>query len=192
MNIKLSKQQIKLFFSRYWAILLLGVAGVCALVTTVFDIKNGLDSSQIYTLFITDCSVNNELDDYIKDNLNTIKEVNIYSYASNDIYYQSTYPLLGLNDSDVIIMPKSEINYESLSKNFGLFSENTIDGLIYDGKCYGIKIYDSITKEGKLKDYITYSLDEDYYLLVCLSSSHSGISDTINESFLEMIFSEKK
>ena len=125
-----------------------------------------------------------------------LKEIDVYSVLENDSNFSELLVTRGLLMSDMFILPSDTI----LEKDHSSFMELDVEYIksgtnydfeyvVLDEKILAIKIYNSETKEGLLKNYINYS-DKDYYLMISVNtkqmdSNTEGIIYILNK-FIEL------
>lgn len=96
----------------------------------------------------------------------------IYVHSSEETYYYLTLQTKGLNESDLLILPESQLTFERVTQAFTPLDSVGLDyaAVTYavDGVAYGVKVYDKEKKTGCLTDVITYlkqgEPEQDYYL----------------------------
>ena len=125
-----------------------------------------------------------------------LKEIEVFSVLESDTTFSELLVTRGLLMSDILILPSDTI----LEKDHSSFMEIDVEYIksgtnydfeyvVLDEKILAIKIYNSETKEGLLKDYINYS-DKDYYLMINVNtkqmdSNTEGITYILNK-FIEL------
>ena len=135
----------------------------------LFNIATDTSAQKKITVFVEAEEVSDNafavyLESVMPEKLKMVK-VHPFSYAMFDEYT--------LTHADIYIVKADEA--EKYIESFAPI-ENREDGkeyFEYDGKTYGIKIYDAATGRGSEKEYITYS-DCDYYLFYGVNSVHIG------------------
>ena len=133
-----------------------------------------------------------EVDDTaLKERLSTdksdyLKNVDIYALSPALPQFYTLFETHGLLDSDVLILPENVYTEGDYFTQFARIIDKEYfagfySGAVYlekDGKAYGIKVFDGITKTGIAEDYVSYTYEnfknEDYFLFFNKRSLHTG------------------
>ena len=180
----MTKIDLKTHIQTKWKYQLLGIVGAFIVSIIAITISSAPTKKEKISIFLTCYKAENNFSAYmdsIKPDYLEIIELNIKQ--KEDTYYGTV--IQGFRkDADFIIVPESKIDYiitkdcliltddmigELTNKHYDYYSINDIN--------YGLKIYSKDTKEGILKEYITFNQensDEDCYLFVNNKSLHMG------------------
>lgn len=181
-----------------WYIYLASITLVIVSFCVAVSIKSEPKAEEKINFVIVSRGVNNELKNYLNNNKpNDIKKIEfrfVDLETKNLNYYFST--LRGSSDFFILPLDYAEgnssitINYSANIKTDYLNEKLGETPTYYYSEEYakGIKIYDGISKEGYLKDYITYNNEgetKDYYLFFTFNSKNIG---QLNNSNSEKVF----
>ena len=176
----------KIFSKWYLYIILALVSSVSFCI--LLNVRVSPKADQRITFFIgavdSDVSkLNNKCKEFVDDNVMAINYRYHNIHASNFTFIYSSFR----EDSDFFILPIDYVNKNlgrtaSLSANLNEEYINSklnyqFDYLEVEGNKKAIKVYDSLTEEGILKDYVTYIDEEikcDYYLFFEFDSVNIG------------------
>ncbi len=138
----------------------------------IFVATNDIDNENFYKY------INSIKDPYLKKVT--------YRYVKNDaIDFEQIYNTTLLSWCDIVILPESKIvtnkldYFISIDLNDASKYFNNQAYYVYNGKNYGIKIYDNASKNGKLTSYLDYG-NEDYYIFLRANSLHMGDLNNAN------------
>jgi len=191
---------VKKNFIKHWPLILAGVILTSFITCAGISIKCKPTEKEKVMVFAASGTI--DVGTFVKE-CNSVKEEYIreidvkHGYTNLD----STKTLFGMVYSycDFYIFPES---WTERIKPLALtFDEPTINSLIpnstglpllNDGENnYGIKIYDKVTGEGKMKSIIKYSDEidkENYYILFRKTSLHiKGFTDVFSDNALKMV-----
>ena len=180
----MTKIDLKTHIQTKWKYQLLGIVVAFIVSIIAITISSAPTKKEKISIFLTCYKAENNFSAYmdsIKPDYLEIIELNIKQ--KEDTYYGTV--IQGFRkDADFIIVPESKIDYiitkdcliltddmigELTNKHYDYYSINDIN--------YGLKIYSKDTKEGILKEYITFNQetsDEDCYLFINNKSLHMG------------------
>ena len=136
------------------------------------------------SVFLTCYSVDEQLSASINESLpEGIRSFDVGSFDPENTFYAPYFTTFG-RDADLVALPQkfsdmcdcekyfASIDEEEITSRFG-----NVEFFYYNGKAYGIKIFDKNTKTGIATDYIQYcreGQEENIYLFFGLSSRHIG------------------
>ncbi len=164
---------------------------------TINKVTEPKDYERVNIFIASNSASGTDLRSKLKENKPSyLKEIDVYSVLENDSNFSELLVTRGLLMSDMFILPADSI----LEKDHSSFMEIDVEYIksgtnydfeyvVIDEKILAIKIYNSETKEGLLKNYINYS-DKDYYLMLSvntkqMSPSNEGIIYILNK-FIEL------
>lgn len=145
-------------------------------------------ANEVFSIFVDANLIDNKsFESFIKENTDSKnKEINVYSSLSSLSIYTVMFQTQGL-ESDLLILSDNGVNQSYVTNFIELKSDMSYyssTNKIYDGKHYGIQIYDG--QEGYLSEYIKYENDINYYVFINKNSVHT--SKIISSGVTEQIF----
>lgn len=185
MNLKKDSKTTKRNIIRNFAIYIVVIVVVLVVVTSLFDIKNKLKSNQIFNIFIASNTQNeNEFATLIKNQNDSIKEVNIYSCSIDDTYFSVLFSLHGQLEADLIVLPKSILDEKMMAGFCELDDDLKSSSIVYENR--GLLVHDNNYSNEILDNYCTFN-EEQYYLFISLNSCHFGKDDYFAKDVIKNI-----
>ena len=160
-----------------WYLYLLSLIVTTILLTWLFSFFPDVKRKEIINVYIMCYGINeDEISNYFNSNKpDEIKQVHTSFTNENSLYSEYSFQTKGILDSDVLILPYSLIEGYELN-NYFVSIDSTLNGynyLVKDEVNYGITLYDYVSHNSYLDDYILYGLsfennEQNYYLFINL------------------------
>ena len=164
---------------------------VIALLMGVFVINYSIDlinkprNEETITLFIACSESGSSIE--LRKKLNEekpsyLREINIFTVDQNSKDYDRYFTIYGMDNSDIVILPKNKIEDDVVTHYYASFEKEYIEEYVSpssyyvsenNGLMYGIKVH-SIGEENALINYRNDGFDEDYYAFFIKKSKHIG------------------
>ena len=111
-----------------------------------------------------------------------LREINLHCFSPTSKNYTYAYRSIGLKGADIIVLPSSKIDNQTISDFYAVISDEYLDKyfssnktLEIDSKAYGVKIHEKGQPNGELLSFFDEeSHDEDYYVFYKRNSLHIG------------------
>ena len=128
-----------------------------------------------------------------------IEELEIHAYPVNHSSYWQVFNTYGLEISDLLVLPESEVSEELCSEYFSSIALDVFQDIpnlgrySFDGSVYGVKVHDKATGESLLPglDYGSGEKEEDSYLFFHEDSPHNGGLDGKSEEGASLRFARE-
>lgn len=171
-------------YSWYWYFIVVIVA--CALWTVLFQVYHAPTAEESMYVFFA----GNVVDDSFKNDVQTLLAddgvilVNVSSINPNDRAFYTKYNAMGLNNSNVVIVPQSvaestlcEGSFVELTDNYGCQT------FVQEGVTYGLYLSDQVKTE--LLKYFEFS--QERYVVFVSDTSVNSQSDTVAVNSLKLV-----
>ena len=122
-----------------------------------------------------------------------VRHLDITAYSTRITGFDYLFVTRGQLQTDIFVLPESYCDPFVMTSTFYPMDLNTVkelfgddadcDKAVYDGKAYGVKIYDKVANVGRATTYLTYTYTDnnggnqavgDYYLFFGKKSVHLG------------------
>ncbi len=161
----------------------------------VFNYLTTVKTEEKITVFIGSYSSSFEKEEEVNQlRADYLKTVEVRAYTLSDSVYDTCLSVFGYETGDILILPESNLNEETVSNYYSVISPNyqlsfnSLGWYEVEGNIYGIKIHDKETHQS-LINCLDYGKDEDeqnYYLLFNKNSVHlSDLSDVNSKSDMD-------
>ena len=176
------KERFKKSIHYTWYLYLISAIVPCIVFPIAYSFLHRPLESEKLNLFIS-CDVDttnleNKIHDVFKNN--GVKTVDVYSQNSkgNELMYLQKLNVIGLNTSDIIIVPSDRLGVfdssiyslelnDNVKSLCGISNENLYT---FEGKDYAVEIPD----ENPLKEYVDFDVNTKYYSFLSINSFNIG------------------
>lgn len=171
------KKSLSSFWYLYVFLPLLGVVFLCYS-TYLVNKPRGIETISIFIGSLSTSSAS--LRETLEENQPSyLREIAIRSYDYNDSNFSSCYSNFGRSDADIIILPESKLNEETIMYYYAKLDESKINAskFYYPGTSsspYGFLIHSNEKINNSLIEYSNGKYNEDYYAFFNKNSLHLG------------------
>ena len=179
------KKAFKIFIHNWYAYLLSLIAFTFIL-NYVVDFIDMPRNEETFTIFVASQEYElPKLAEKLAENKPSyLRQLVVASTNINDeVHYNKTFLVYGMDNSDVVILPKSKIDDTKVMRYYASFTDEYISTYIEsssyyvceeDNRNYGMLVHSVGQDNNDLITYSTEEFDEDYYAFFIKKSKHIG------------------